>query len=129
MNSIKLCMIAVLGLAVTMIVKQWKSDFLPLIRIGMTVLFSIAILTTLSPLIQQLSTLCQGEAAQYTEVLFKALGIAVLTQICSSICRDAGENAIAEGVELTGKVELLLLALPLISQILSTAGELLSTGG
>ena len=129
MNSIKLCMIAVLGLAVTMIVKQWKSDFLPLIRIGMTVLFSLAILTSLSPLIRQLSDLCQGEAAQYVEVLFKALGIAVLTQICSSICRDAGENTIAEGVELTGKVELLLLSLPLISQILSTAGELLSLGG
>ena len=129
MNSIKLCMVAVLGLAVTMIVKQWKSDFLPLIRIGMTVLFSVAILTALSPLIGKLSELCRGEAAQYTETLLKALGIAVLTQICSSICRDTGENAIAEGVELTGKVELLLLALPMIGQILSVASELLSLGG
>ena len=129
MNSIKLCMIATLGLAVTMIVKQWKSDFLPLIRIGMTVLFATAILTSLSPLIGQLSQLCQGEATQYVETLLKALGIAVLTQICSGICRDAGESAIAEGVELTGQIELLLLALPLISQILSTASDLLSLGG
>ena len=60
------------------------------------------------------------------EFLLKALGIAVLTQCCAELCRESGESGVANGVELAGKVEILLLALPLIAEILSTARELLS---
>lgn len=130
MDLIKLCMVAVLGLAVALIVKQWKSDFLPLIRVGLTVLFGVVVLTAASPLLAYVRELSSLPAvSEYAEVLFKAMGIAVLSDVCAGICRECGENGIATGVELVGKVELLLLCLPLIGQILSTARTLLEMGG
>lgn len=60
------------------------------------------------------------------ETLLKALGIAALTQITADICRDVGEGTIAGQVELMGKMEIVLLALPLASQLLTLAKGLLS---
>ena len=59
-------------------------------------------------------------------VLFKALGIALITQICASVCRDGGEAGLASWVEMAGKIEILLLSFPLIRNILAAAGELLN---
>ena len=130
MDLIKLCMAAVLGLAVALIVKQWRSDFLPLIRIGLTVLFGVVVLTAASPLLAYIRELSSLPAvSEYAEILFKAMGIAILSDVCAGICRECGENGIATGVELVGKVELLLLCLPLIGQILTTARTLLEMGG
>ena len=44
MTSLKICMLAIVGLCAAMIVKQWKSDFLPLIRLSATLLLTQAIL-------------------------------------------------------------------------------------
>ena len=130
MDLIKLCMAAVLGLAVALIVKQWRSDFLPLIRIGLTVLFGVVVLTAASPLLAYIRELSSLPAvSEYAEILFKAMGIAILSDVCAGFCRECGETGIATGVELVGKVELLLLCLPLIGQILTTARTLLEMGG
>jgi stage III sporulation protein AD len=57
------------------------------------------------------------------------MGIALLTQFCADVCRESGESGAASTVELTGKMEILLLCLPLLDEILSAARELLSLGG
>ncbi|MBQ7336430.1 MAG: hypothetical protein IJW92_08165 [Clostridia bacterium] len=130
MSTVKICMIAVLCLAVIIIVKQWKSDFLPLLRIGAIVLFATVALGAVAPFLTYLVTLTkQSGVEEYAEILIKALGIAILTQCCAEICRESGENSIAGGVELTGKVEILLLCLPLMEEILTLANDLLSMGG
>ena len=122
-------MLGLVGVAAALVVKQWKSDVLPLIRVASVVLFGIAAIRAASPLVTYLSSLLrQGGAAPYGTVLFKALGIALLTQFCAEICRECGENAAAGGIELTGKIEILLLCLPLINEILLLAEELLRMG-
>ena len=127
MTTLKFCMLAVTGVCAAMIVKQWKNDFLPLLRLALTLLFGIAAITAASPLVSYLSSLTgQDGVSPYAAILIKALGIAVLTQCCAELCRECGENGAATGVELTGKVEILLLCLPLVNEILSVAEELLT---
>ena len=58
--------------------------------------------------------------------MIKALGISYLTQITSSVCMDCGENGLAGSIENVGRIELLLLALPLLGEILNTAEAMLS---
>ena len=55
--------------------------------------------------------------------LLKALGIAVICQFTSELCRDAGETVLACRVEFFAKVEIILLSLPLLQNILLLAGE------
>ena len=62
----------------------------------------------------------QGE---YT-VLMKALGIGVICQFTAELCRDAGESVLASRVEFFGKIEILLLSIPLLQKLLAFAKEL-----
>lgn len=123
-------MLAVLGICLTSVVKQWKADFLPLIRIAITVVLGTLILSAATPILTFLRVLTEeNEYSAHTATLFQALGIAILSQICADLCRESGESGLAGGVELTGKVEILLLCLPLMEELLSLARELLAWGG
>ena len=125
------CMLALVGVCAAFVVKQWKSDLVPLVRIASLVTLGALILSSLSIPIAYLKTLLSqsGIPSAHGELLVKALGIALLTQGCADICRESGEGGAASTVELTGKVEILLLCLPLLEEILSSARELLSMGG
>lgn len=130
MTVLKLCMVALLILAGSTVIRQWKSDFMPLVRIGATVLFGALLIASAHPLLSLITTLGnRAGASQYIETVLKGLGIALLTQICSDICRDSGEVSLAGHIDTVGKIELLLLCVPLIEEILGVAETLLTMGG
>ena len=130
MTILKLCMVALLILASAIVIKQWKSDFVPLIRIGTVVLFGTLLIASAQPLLSLITTLGKDSGgSRYIETILKGLGIVILTQISSDICRDSGEGTLAGHIETVGKVELLLLCIPLIEEILATAEKLLEMGG
>ena len=130
MTTLKICMLAVMGVTAAAVIKQWKAELLPLLRVAVTLLLGGAALNALSPLIAYIGEMGEwGGLSEWTPVLWKALGIALLSHFCGEICRECGETGAAAGVELCGKAEILLLALPLIQKLLSLAGELLQGGG
>lgn len=122
-------MLAVPALFAVLIVKQWKTDFSPLLRIALAILFGGIAIGALSPVIEYLGGLLGTEQVLYAKILLKALGIAFLSHYAAELCRESGEGSLAGGVELVGKIEILLLCIPLMEQILSTAKELLALGG
>lgn len=103
---------------------------MPLLRVALSMMLFMGAISMASPLVAFLSELIKNDAlASYAGLLLKALGIAVMTQCCAELCRECGESAAANGMELIGKIELLLLSLPLVNEILSGAESLLSLGG
>lgn len=127
MSIYRIGLFAVVGVTLAVLIRQWKAEFLPLLRLTLTAAFAAAIVSIAAPLVTYLKTLTESAGIEgYAEFLFKALGITILTQCCADLCRESGESGIANGVELAGKAEILVLALPLIAEILSTARELLS---
>ncbi len=127
MDSLRICCLAMTAVVASVLLRRWSADFLPLIRLGAALLLCAAAISLISPLVSYLQNLTETAGiAPYAECLFKALAIAGLTQVCAELCRESGESGIATGVEIAGKAEILLLALPLVNEILSTANELLS---
>ena len=123
-------MMAVLGVAAASVIKQWKAELLPLLRVAVVTVVGIAAVSSLSPLTAYLMKLTEnGGASEYVAVLWKAFAIAAVTHFSAEICRECGETGAAAGVELGGKAEILLLSLPLIHKLLTLAEELLSRGG
>ena len=121
--------LAMIALILSLLLKQWKSDFLPLVRIAISILFAFLILSAIAPLIRYLQALLENTlTSEYASLLFKALGLAILTQICAEICKESGEGGIASAIELIGKIEILVLALPLINDILALAKNLIALG-
>ena len=57
--------------------------------------------------------------------LYKTVGIALVVKIGGSLCRDAGESALASVVETAGAVCALIAALPLLRAVLALLLELM----
>lgn len=59
-------------------------------------------------------------------VMLKGLGVALLTQTGSDICRDSGENALGSRIEFAGKAEILLITLPLVKSLVALSESILT---
>lgn len=70
-----------------------------------------------------------GLSEEYLHIVFKALGVCLLTQLAADACKDVGEQALANKAEFAGKVSLLMLALPLFEKIGSIALSLMGKDG
>lgn len=67
-----------------------------------------------------------SELSTYTTLLLKALGVGYVVKIASDVCRDLGAGETAAKIELCGKAELLLMAMPLVGDLISLALTLVS---
>jgi stage III sporulation protein AD len=59
-----------------------------------------------------------GISKSFIILLLKITGISILTEFVVSICRDMGENSIANKVDLGGKLIVISLSIPVISSTL-----------
>ena len=69
-----------------------------------------------------------GRAGVSPEVLLpvmKTVGLAVLTRLSASLCRDAGEGSIAVALEMAGSAAAVVVALPLLDMVLDLVMDLL----
>jgi stage III sporulation protein AD len=118
MNELKMCGLVLCALIVCIVFKNLKSEFSLLIRISITVGVSIISLALIEPLFSFIDEISKSTAVYvYLPTLIKTLGIALAVQITSDICKDAGEGALSERIELFGKAEILLLSIPLIKNL------------
>lgn len=76
-------------------------------------------ISSLSEIVDSLNELASGmgEISSYLKIMFKVLGIALITQIISDICRDSGESALAGQTEVAAKILIVTLILPLLQAV------------
>ena len=58
------------------------------------------------------------------EIIVRALAVALAVKMSADICRECGAPEVASALELTGRIEVLLLSLPLFRRALELVGEL-----
>ncbi len=123
---VKLCGVALLCTVVVLILRQLRGDMAALVRIGGVVLiFGVAMLT-LGDIIGELRSFAESNKIEgYLGIMLKALAFAFVTRLCSELCRDCGEGALASSVELCGKLSILALCIPLIGELMDYATGLL----
>ena len=116
------------GTILALILGQYRPEFRMLVTAAVTLLLMAMVLEQLSPVLEQLRSTMEltGLTGDYAAVLFKAVGICLLTQLAGDVCRDSGESSIASKIELAGRAAILLTAMPLIQEVLAWAWELMN---
>ena len=64
-----------------------------------------------------------GLSVDYLDAVLKAVVVAYIGEFCAQLCRDAGEGAIADKVDLGTKVVIMVMALPLLNSIVTAVTE------
>lgn len=79
------------------------------------------LLKELAPLLTSLRRMMTvgGLSDNALAVVLRAAGVCFVTQWAADTCRDAGQSALAGKAELTGRVLLLLMTVPLFEQVLA----------
>ena len=124
-------MIQIVGLAllsalVILLLRELRPCFAAPARLGVTVLLfgaAMPLYVRVLKRVEQLFSVTGAEA--YASVLLRAAGVALICELTATLCRDLGENGVAGGVQLFGKLEILVLSLPLVDDVLEIAKELL----
>ncbi len=108
-------------------VKQSKPELALPLWIACGVILTLYLLTSFLPLLVQLQALCEasGIRSEFIAIAVKAVGICLVAQTAADVCRDAGQTALANKLELGGKAALLLVSLPLFQEMLSLAIQII----
>ena len=127
MDIVKIVGISLIALILIILLKQYKPEFAIYISLvaGVIILaLVIGNLTNVINLLKDISTR-SGINNKFLGILLKMTGIAILTEFAISICKDAGENAIASKVEIGSKVIIISLSVPIISNLLEVILKLM----
>lgn len=127
MEIIKIIGIGFLTLIITIILKENKKEYAMysvLIGGAIIILYSMGTIKTIVDFAKSLSVNLKYNNMFITLIL-KITGIAILTEYTVSICKDSGENAIANKIDFASKIIVISLSIPIISTTLESLTKLL----
>ena len=122
MQAAALC---VTGALLAVVVRRGSAELALVVTLGAVVV----VLLLLSAPMRELMTFWKeigqrgGLSPKLLLPLYKTIGIAVVVKVGGDLCRDAGESALASALETVGSVCALLVALPLLSGVLTLLME------
>lgn len=115
------------ALIIIVILKQYRPEFTIYVSLIAGIIILFLIMDKLSGIISLLKNLSAKASInqEFLIILIKITGIAVLTEFATSICKDSGETAIANKIDLGGKVLIIAISIPIISTLLETIIKIL----
>lgn len=128
MDIFKIIGIGLVGGILSMTVKQYKREYAVLVGLVTVTVILFMTLDTLGDAIYSVRLITEqsGVDTRYFTAVMKVVGVAYVTQYGAEILRDGGEGAVALKVELAGKVFILGLTLPIITEFLEVCINALS---
>ena len=121
MEILKISGLAFVIITISAILKQTKPEFaiqVVLIATVMLFTFALSLSTTVYEYITEICNI-SGIKSQYLKIVFKIIVISYISDFTASLCRDAGESAVAVKVEMVGKLIITAASLPVFKEFIS----------
>lgn len=117
---IKVVGIVLTALIINIVLKNYSKEFTFLINIVCTIIIFTLISKDLKGIVDRLTSISNETSVllPYIKIMLKILGISMIAQLLSDLCRDNGENTLANQTELSAKIIILVTALPLFTTIM-----------
>lgn len=120
MEIVQLVMIGIIASTFYLILQEFGAPIGYLIILVTSILIFSVVINHISDVFELIHNL--GERASiegmYIETILKIVGIAYLTELGSSLTKDAGLLSIATKIELAGKVFILVISIPIMTALL-----------
>lgn len=124
---IKIIGIGIISVVMSVILKQYKTEYALYVSIIAGILILTMVMKKFSGIINLLQSISNKTYInnQFLGILLKITGIAIIAEFAESICKDAGEKAIASKIEMGSKVIIIAISIPIISSLLELIIEVL----
>lgn len=123
----KVVVIGIVATTLSLILKEEKKEMSMMCTIAASIIILLYISSQFKPIIELVNNLIDisGINKEYLKIILKIIGIAYLIEFGKSICTDAGESAIANKIEIAGKVVIISLSIPVIASLINVVEELI----
>lgn len=120
MEILKIIGIGLIALIIIVMLKQYKPEFVIYVSLIAGALILFIVVDKLTGIINLLQSLASKASinTEFLTLLIKITGIAFLSEFAVSICKDAGEVAIANKMEIGAKIIIISMSIPIISSLL-----------
>lgn len=120
MDIFKILAIAILTCVASLIVKQVKPDFASIVAIAGGVIILLFLIDYLQDIVGVFQTIIEKTnlSPSLFSTILKIIGVGYLTEFTSNICTDSGNSGLASKVGLAGKIIILFLSLPIITNLI-----------
>lgn len=126
MNPFAVCAFAVFSVLAVSAVKKLNPELASVAVAAAGVVIFVYVAEALVPLVAFVKSASESVGAEsYFSLMLKALGISLCCRMSADICRDCGENLLAARVELAGKVSIVLISLPIVTNLLNIAKDMI----
>ena len=127
MDIFKILAFTLVALMVILIVEKNNKEIGMLLVLVASMCVFLSVFMSVKEIIIVLKKLADGAGINhaYLELLLKVTGIAYLVEIVKNVCMDAGNSTLASKTELAGKVSIAILAIPLITNVVSLIGSVI----
>ena len=117
---IKIGVLGILGTLLAVQFKGQKPEYGVFISAAICVLIFGFVVGKLAVLLDRFESLKQylDHSEEYLTVLFKVIGITYICEFSSSVCKDAGYGAVAEQIEILGKLSVMFAGLPILFAVI-----------
>lgn len=127
MEILKVSAFALIAVVMIVLIKQEKKEIGVTISIFTTVVFAVYAIIKLEDVVNLIFDLVEnaGVNAKYLEIILKVVGIAYIIELTKDVCVDSGESALGSKVEMTGKIIIVSMTIPIITGVIEVINKLL----
>lgn len=117
---IKVGILGIIGVFMAVQFKAYKPEFGLLIGAVISILIFGFSINQISALLDKLEVLRQymGDGERYFGMLMKVIGITYICEFSAGICKDAGYGAVADQIEILGKISVLFAGMPVLFAVI-----------
>ena len=120
--------IGILTLVSATLIKPYRPEYSLLISFGGGAIILLTIVSAIESYFSSLSGIFAdaGLSHEYFSVAVKAVGIGYITEFAADTATDSGQTSLSSKITLAGRTVILIMALPIINDILSLSLRLVS---
>lgn len=123
--------IGVIGIVTVLLAVQFKSikpEYGIMISVIACIFIFIYSLTRISEIVEVVDKLSgmTSVSREYIKILLKITGITFISEIASDISKDCGYTAVANQIQIFGKLTVLVISLPVFTELISAITGLLT---
>lgn len=126
MTIFKIVGFGIIAVSLIIILKNQKPEIALICVIASSVIMLTLVFDELKSVINLINSLVENSSIDsfYIKIILKVIGISYIVEFGRDICKDAGESAIANKIEMAGKVIIVSLSIPIIASLVDIVAQI-----
>ena len=120
MDIVRIVGVGLITCVAVLLVRQVKPDVAALIGLAGGIIIVFMIIDSVSSIFDGIRSVIEktGVSSSLFSLVLKIVGVGYLTEFAGNICSDCGQSGLADKILLGGKVIILAMSMPIITNII-----------